>query len=254
MRPKENNPLEFPKGIDGWEKPGGSETPGPETVRDRWFWAEPAVWTERMLTALEPARTDSVRGTTGGIEANHRIMSCRLYRPRRSGRRQTYRPQTIRRVHIPKPGTNETRPLGIPTVRDRIVQAAVVNVIEPISERDFAEHSYGFRRRRRVARPKFGRVPKAQEAPPSAILSYLTVKSSFNSIPGGHLIDVPTDFLSSYQRAELHGQSTHRSTNPARTGFWCLYANFSSNLRRLQRLKPQYRACQIGSVSGTCCQ
>ena len=55
---------------------------------------------------------------------------------------------------------------------------------------------------RRVARPKFGRVPKAQEAPPSAIISYLTVKSSFNSIPGGHLIDVPTDFLSSYQRAE----------------------------------------------------
>ena len=57
----------------------------------------------------------------------------------------TYRPQTIRRVHIPKPGTNETRPLGIPTVRDRTVQAAIVNVIEPIFERDFAEHSYGFR-------------------------------------------------------------------------------------------------------------
>lgn len=57
----------------------------------------------------------------------------------------TYRPQPIRRVHIPKPGTTETRPLGIPTVRDRIVQAAVVNVIEPIFERDFAEHSYGFR-------------------------------------------------------------------------------------------------------------
>jgi len=57
----------------------------------------------------------------------------------------TYRPQSIRRVHIPKPGTNETRPLGIPTVRDRIVQAAIVNVIEPIFERDFAEQSYGFR-------------------------------------------------------------------------------------------------------------
>ena len=51
----------------------------------------------------------------------------------------------MRRVHIPKPGTNETRPLGIPTVRDRVVQAAIVNVIEPIFERDFAEHSYGFR-------------------------------------------------------------------------------------------------------------
>lgn len=57
----------------------------------------------------------------------------------------TYVPQAIRRAHIPKPGTNETRPLGIPTVRDRVVQAAVVNVIEPIFERDFAEHSYGFR-------------------------------------------------------------------------------------------------------------
>jgi RNA-directed DNA polymerase len=57
----------------------------------------------------------------------------------------TYQPQSIRRVHIPKPGTHETRPLGIPTVRDRMVQTAVLNVIEPIFERDFAEHSYGFR-------------------------------------------------------------------------------------------------------------
>jgi RNA-directed DNA polymerase len=57
----------------------------------------------------------------------------------------TYQPQAIRRVHIPKPGTNETRPLGIPTVCDRLVQTAIVNVIEPIFERDFAEHSYGFR-------------------------------------------------------------------------------------------------------------
>jgi RNA-directed DNA polymerase len=57
----------------------------------------------------------------------------------------TYRPQAVRRVYIPKPGSTETRPLGIPAVRDRVVQAAVVNVIEPIFERDFAEHSYGFR-------------------------------------------------------------------------------------------------------------
>lgn len=56
-----------------------------------------------------------------------------------------YEPSPIRRVQIPKSGTNETRPLGIPTVRDRIVQSALVNVIEPIFERDFAEQSYGFR-------------------------------------------------------------------------------------------------------------
>ena len=58
---------------------------------------------------------------------------------------KTYRPQAVRRVYIPKPGSNETRPLGIPSVRDRTVQAAIVNVIEPIFELDFAEQSYGFR-------------------------------------------------------------------------------------------------------------
>lgn len=56
-----------------------------------------------------------------------------------------YRPQSIKRVHIPKPGTKETRPLGIPTVRDRVVQAALRHVLEPILEKQFAEHSYGFR-------------------------------------------------------------------------------------------------------------
>jgi RNA-directed DNA polymerase len=57
----------------------------------------------------------------------------------------TYVPQAIKRVNIPKPGSNETRPLGIPTVRDRVVQNALRHVLEPILERQFAEHSYGFR-------------------------------------------------------------------------------------------------------------
>jgi RNA-directed DNA polymerase len=57
----------------------------------------------------------------------------------------SYQPQAIRRTYIPKPGSNEQRPLGIPTVRDRVVQGAVRHVIEPIFEKEFAEHSYGFR-------------------------------------------------------------------------------------------------------------
>ena len=57
-----------------------------------------------------------------------------------------YDPEPSRRVEIPKPGSKEKRPLGIQTVRDRVVQTALRNVIEPIFEHEFAEHSYGFRR------------------------------------------------------------------------------------------------------------
>ena len=57
----------------------------------------------------------------------------------------TYRPQAVRRKWIDKPGSREKRPLGIPTVRDRVVQTALRNVIEPIFDVTFAEHSYGFR-------------------------------------------------------------------------------------------------------------
>jgi len=71
-------------------------------------------------------------------DANLRRLSEEL-------RRGTYRPQAIRRHWIPKPGSREKRPLGIPTVRDRVVQTALRMVLEPIFEKGFAAHSYGFR-------------------------------------------------------------------------------------------------------------
>jgi RNA-directed DNA polymerase len=139
----------------------------------RWRWVEPSVWTVRMLATLEQgveggkwfrlfdkvfaernlqAAFQQVASKNGAAGVDHvtvaqleRGFPETLWEVSDQLKYRTYQPQSIRRVHIPKPGSNEKRPLGIPTVRDRMVQAAVVNVIEPIFERDFAEQSYGFR-------------------------------------------------------------------------------------------------------------
>jgi RNA-directed DNA polymerase len=68
-----------------------------------------------------------------------------LHRLHEQLREDSYCPALVRRAWIPKPGSSEKRPLGIPTVRDRVVQTALVHVIEPILDHTFHERSFGFR-------------------------------------------------------------------------------------------------------------
>ncbi len=101
-----------------------------------------------IITSIHKIKNNKGSHTTGvddediddylkkGYEEVIEIVRTKLY---------NYSPNMVRRVWIPKPGKSEKRPLGIPTIIDRIIQECVRNVIEPIAEAQIFEHSYGFR-------------------------------------------------------------------------------------------------------------
>ena len=129
-------------------------------ARPDWAWAEPCVWTERMLealvngvkggkwfslidkvyhpTALHTAflKVAANQGSAGvdhvSIASFEKRINEEVDRLHRDLKQAAYRPQAILRKYIPKDGGQEKRPLGIPTVRDRVVQASVRQVIEAI--------------------------------------------------------------------------------------------------------------------------
>jgi|SRR3984957_13738318 len=152
---------------------GATPAGEPPSVRE---WANRSVWTDRMLDALHTGvrggkwhtlhdkvynrsnlttASVSVLGNQGAAGVDHQTVeefaaSCgeeidKLVEDLRTGK---YQPHAVKRVWISKLGSTEQRPLGIPAVRDRVVQTALLNVLEPIFDITFSEYSYGFRKGR----------------------------------------------------------------------------------------------------------
>ena len=150
----------------------GTAKQGTDALDPRRGWAEASIWTERMVSALvngvkggkwfsmvdkairpttleaawrKVERNKGAAGVDGqGIErfaAGAERYLTELHENLKNG---SYRPSPVKRVDIPK-GGGQTRPLGIPTIKDRIVQTALKMTIEPIFEVQFRPGSFGFR-------------------------------------------------------------------------------------------------------------
>lgn len=182
---------------------------------DRLWFAERQVWTDRMLEALRKGGPDggrwywlhdkvfcdrtlrvayaqvlANRGAPGvdgvTVEAFGERLDEEIPRLLTAWKAETLRPQAIRRQWIPKPGSDELRPLGIPTVRDRVVQAALRLVLEPIFEMDFHASSHGFRPGRK-AQDALTVVLEGLNAGNAWVVD-ADLKGYFDSIPHGPLL------------------------------------------------------------------
>ena len=198
-------------------------------VPPEWEWTEASVWTERMLATLETGvkggkwfslmdkvwkmenlqsavkavvRNKGAAGVDGQKAENYLLESPkRLLEVQAWLKTGEYIPKPVKRVWIPKMGSKELRPLGVPTVEDRTVQTAIRNVIEPIFERTFAEHSYGFRPGR-GAKDALRQVDQLLKAGKVWVID-ADLKGYFDSIPQDKLMEAVAEHISDGPLLEL---------------------------------------------------
>lgn len=194
--------------------PGVPEAKQGREVPPQWEWTEAVVWTERMVATLEGGikggkwyslydkvwKTENLQRAVQKVAAGKSPKKpdgrkCRRYAEesarRLPGLQQMlkegrYQPKPAQRVWIPKLGSKEMRPLGIPPVENRVVEMALRNVLEPIFERGFAEHSYGFRPKK-GAKDALRRVDKLLRAGKNWVVD-ADLKGYFDSIPQDKLL------------------------------------------------------------------
>src|ERR1700733_9898631 len=186
-----------------------------EALRARWAGGDPGVWPDSILGGLERgikggkwfALIDKVyelknlqssfwkvwrnAGSAGidgqsvkNFEAREEQQLLELAEELRT---QSYRPAAVKRVWIPNPRTPQTRPLGISGEQERDIQTALINVIEPIFERDFAAQSYGFRPGRGT-RDALRQVEELLEEGNHWVVD-ADIKGYFDSIPHQQLME-----------------------------------------------------------------
>jgi RNA-directed DNA polymerase len=208
---KDASRQETPPPVAGREP----EPPQGGDIRARWAWVEASVWTSRMLKALETgveggkwfrlidkvwseknlqSALEEVLSNSGSAGIDGRSVAAirgqseeEIAILQRQLRAESYEAKAVKRVWITKEGSVEKRPLGVPTVRDRIVQTALRHVIEPIFERDFALQSYGFRPGR-GCKDALRRVDQLLKAGGVWVVD-ADIKGYFDAIPHGPLME-----------------------------------------------------------------
>ena len=209
--------------------PGVPKAKQGREVAPKWAWTEASVWTERMLTTLERGikgdkwyslidkvwKMENLQSAVANMVRNKSQRKpdgqrCRRYAEQKDRRLPAlqdtlrngeYQPQPARRVWIPKLGSKELRPLGIPPVENRVVEMAVRQVIEPIFEQTFAEHSYAFRHDR-GAKDALRRVQQLLDAGLIWIVD-ADVKGYFDNIPQDKLLAAVAERISDGAVLEL---------------------------------------------------